>query len=252
MPQRIWSRAETLVAFNVYCRLPFGQLHARNPEIIRIASALGRTPGSLAMKCCNLASFDPVLKARGVAGLAKTSKLDREVWLAFETDPESLSYEAELALAALIDQPIQLADEVEWEDIRGLDREAITKVRVNQRFFREMILANYRERCAVCEIPFRSILVASHIVPWSLDKTERMNPGNGICLCSLHDKAFDTGLLRVTPEFSITLRDDIRDFSALPAIQDYFLKFDGENLILPDRWHPQPKFFARRLGIVKL
>ncbi len=98
------------------------------------------------------------------------------------------SEEGGVGWATLIDQPLQLADQVEWEDVRGLDREAITKVRVNQHFFREMILANYRQRCAVCEVPFRAILVASHIVPWSLDKSQRMNPSNGICLCSLHDK----------------------------------------------------------------
>ncbi len=56
--QTVDSR-QALVAFNVYCQLPFGKLHARNPEIQRIASLLGRSPSSLAMKCCNLASLDP-------------------------------------------------------------------------------------------------------------------------------------------------------------------------------------------------
>ena len=48
MPRRDWTREETLVALNVYCRTPFGRLHGRNPEIIRIAAALGRTPDALA------------------------------------------------------------------------------------------------------------------------------------------------------------------------------------------------------------
>ena len=44
MAGKLWTRDETLVAFNLYCRTPFGRLHARNQEIIELASALGRTP----------------------------------------------------------------------------------------------------------------------------------------------------------------------------------------------------------------
>jgi putative restriction endonuclease len=79
MTRRDWTREEVLVAFNLYCRTPFGRLHARNPEIVRIANQLGRTPSALAMKCCNLASFDPVLRERGIKGLSKTSALDSEI-----------------------------------------------------------------------------------------------------------------------------------------------------------------------------
>jgi len=73
MAGQAWTRAETLVAFNVYCRTPFGRLHARNPEIVEVAKALGRTPDSLAMKCCNLAAFDSALQERGIKGLSKAS-----------------------------------------------------------------------------------------------------------------------------------------------------------------------------------
>src|SRR5665647_2819139 len=58
-------------------------------------------------------------------------------------------------------------------------------------FFRSLILSVYNEQCAICNMPVRRLLVASHIVPWSVDPSQRMNPRNGICLCSLHDRAFD-------------------------------------------------------------
>ncbi len=28
-----WTRDELLVAINLYCRIPFGRIHVRNPEI---------------------------------------------------------------------------------------------------------------------------------------------------------------------------------------------------------------------------
>lgn len=113
MPRHNWNRDETLVALNLYCRLPFGRLHARNPEIIEAAVALGRTPGAIAMKCCNLATFDSALRARGVSGLRKASQLDEQIWHEFERDPETLAFEAENAYAQLLSRNVRLSETVE-------------------------------------------------------------------------------------------------------------------------------------------
>jgi hypothetical protein len=40
-----WTRAETILAFNLYCKIPFGRIDQRNPEIIALAKRIGRTPG---------------------------------------------------------------------------------------------------------------------------------------------------------------------------------------------------------------
>lgn len=61
-----WTHVELLIAMNLYCKLPFGQLDHRNSLIIEVAQKLGRTPSSLSMKLCNLASLDPRLQARGI------------------------------------------------------------------------------------------------------------------------------------------------------------------------------------------
>ncbi len=74
---RKWNRDELLVAMNLYRKLTFGQLHARNPVIVQVAGRLGRPAGSVAMKLCNLASLDPALRARGIRGLPGASALDR-------------------------------------------------------------------------------------------------------------------------------------------------------------------------------
>jgi putative restriction endonuclease len=54
-----WSRECLLLALNLYHKLPFGQFHQNIAEIVEIARRMGRTPGSMAMKLCNLASLDP-------------------------------------------------------------------------------------------------------------------------------------------------------------------------------------------------
>lgn len=66
MVRNNWTREETLLAFDLYCGVPFGKIHASNPEIIELARIIDRTPASLAMKMCNLASIDPVQRERGI------------------------------------------------------------------------------------------------------------------------------------------------------------------------------------------
>jgi putative restriction endonuclease len=44
MPTNKWTREELIIAFNLYCKIPFGKIHNRNPEIIELAKILGRTP----------------------------------------------------------------------------------------------------------------------------------------------------------------------------------------------------------------
>ncbi len=248
MAGKLWTRDETLVAFNLYCRTPFGRLWDGNPEIIDVAAKLGRTPGSVGMKCCNLASLDPSHQKRGVGGLKNVSRLDREIFADFVADPESIALAAEEAYARVMSTEPRQSPMVEWEDVQGLDRQAITQVRVNQHFFRSLILASYRSRCAVCELPIPELLVASHIVPWSVDPSLRMNPTNGICLCSLHDRAFDTGILIFTEEYTITVRDDILALTK-PESVAMVCQYSQRTLCLPERWQPDPALLRIACGL---
>lgn len=62
-------------------------------------------------------------------------------------------------------------------------------------------------------IDLSELLVASHIIPWSENEQERLNPENGICLSSLYDKAFDKGLISFTNDkrvlFSFRLKENV-------------------------------------------
>jgi len=245
-----WSREETLAAFNLYCRTPFGRLHARNPEIIQLAGILGRTANAVAMKCCNLAAFDPALHSRGIKGLSKASRLDREIWESFERDPEQTGFQSETVCANLMDRPLQQAETVEWDDIQGLDRETTAKVRVNQHLFRSIILTSYREECAICGLPVLGLLVACHIVPWALDPNNRMNPRNGICMCSLHDRAYETGILIIDERFVISVGDKAQCYRSNDAFTRYISAFEGNAIKLPERWLPDPLLLQKRCALV--
>jgi hypothetical protein len=56
-----WTPEQLKLAFFLYCQLPFGKLHSRNPEIVKLARIIGRTPSAVAMKLVNFASLDPAI-----------------------------------------------------------------------------------------------------------------------------------------------------------------------------------------------
>jgi putative restriction endonuclease len=173
-----WSRDELVVTFNLYCSMSFGVMHSRNPRIIEMARALGRTPGSVAMKLVSFASFDPAHQARGVTGLRGASRADRAIWDEFHSNWEQLAFESERRLDELLSistEPdrspgLQSSPLIQSSDpIHGVstERTTILQVRTIQWFFRKAILAAYQNRCCVTGNPMPELLIASHILPWS-------------------------------------------------------------------------------------
>lgn len=68
------------------------------------------------------------------------------------------------------------------------------------------MLSAYNNTCAITKIKINEFLVASHIKPWAKDQNNRLNPHNGICLNSIHDKAFDRGLITIDKDYNIVIQ----------------------------------------------
>src|SRR5688572_26561406 len=186
-----WTREEHILAFNLYCQIPFGTIHMGNPRIIELAKLLGRTVGSVSYKLSNFARLDPSLQARGIKGSQHGAKGEAEVWKEYADHPESLAFESEQLLANRLGKPLEEVSEISVRDLprEGIEREALIRIRVNQSFFRRRILSAYEFTCCVTGLSVRELLVASHIVPWADDPKNRLNPRNGLCLNALHDRA---------------------------------------------------------------
>src|SRR5512137_2855403 len=91
-----WTRDELILAINLYCKTPFGKIHYRNPNIIELASKMGRSPGSVAYKLANFAHIDPSLDRKGASNV---SKLDKQVWAEFYNNWDEMAFESEKLLA---------------------------------------------------------------------------------------------------------------------------------------------------------
>lgn len=244
MKRRNWTREELILAFNLYCKLPFGSLHSRNPRIIELSEIIGRTSNAVALKLTNFASFDPYLQSRGIKGMKNTGKMDKEVWNEFENNWGELIFESENILAKLQgkDKILPDTESISIDKLDNEDKYREIKTRVNQRFFRQVILNNYSYRCAICNINIPDLLIAGHIIPWSANKKERLNPQNGICFCSLHDKAFDRGLIGVNEDFKIVISNDLNKMRNESYFSIYFGNFRNKPINLPEKFLPRIDF----------
>jgi len=244
MASNNWKREELIIAFNLYCKIPFVKIHNRNSEIIALAKALGRTPSAVSWKLANFARLDPSLQDRNITGASHGSKLDVKIWDEFNNNWGKLGFESEKLLAEKIGKRVEAITEIETSDLprAGIERDAIVKRRVNQSFFRKAVLAAYDFKCCITGLGIPELLNASHIIPWSRDEINRVNPRNGLCLNAIHDRAFDRGLLTITPEFKIKISNSIKRDNVDSALQDLLLRYEGSEIKMPTRFMPDTNF----------
>ena len=251
-----WTREHFLIALNLYNKLPFGKLHKGNPLIIDVAGRMGRTASSLAMKLCNFASLDPVLQARGVHGLSGATRHDLAMWSDFHEHTATLGAESEQLLHDLFtSDDTREVDFLESEvpqlqpsltpPTGPTESSATVKIRRGQHFFRQTILRAYDIKCCISGINIPRLLVASHIKPWRDFPDQRLDARNGLCLSSLHDAAFDSGLITLDEQHRVVLSRRLRDYFAEPAVGQNFAPYEGKPIRLPSKLsEPDQGFIA--------
>ena len=252
--RRNWTREETILAMDLYTRVPFSKIGKNNQEIINLASIINRTPDAVAYKMSNLAHYDPELQVRNVSGLSHTSKLDKVIYDEFANNIGELSFIAQNILADMQHTSVEtLLPELKLNDIPiGIDKEQQTKIRIGQYFFRMSVLMSYGNACCITGLKNKELLVASHIKPWSVSniKTERTNPSNGLCLNAMHDKAFDRGLITIDKNYRIVNSRYIKDAVMDEKTREWFAFYNGKEIILPDKFLPGKEFIQYHNDVI--
>lgn len=235
-----WTREEEIIVLDLYCKIPFKSSSKNNPEVIKIANLIGRSPSAVNMKIGNFGSFDNRLKEQGIVGLSNASKLDKEIFHEFNGKWDELAYESKKLIAKYNGE--QILDN--YKDIpNGYEKETLIKQRVHQQFFRQAVLASYNGACCITGLSNPELLVASHIKPWK-DSTsnEKTDPKNGLCLNSLYDKAFDRGFITISDKYEIIVSNKIRDICNGESVDKFFNILKGHKINLPEKFLPQKEY----------
>lgn len=128
---------------------------------------------------------------------------------------------------------------------KGSDKLVQTRTRIGQAYFRRMVLANYGNKCCMTGINVPVVLRASHIVRWADDKSNRMNPENGLCLSATYDAAFDKHLISFDDDYRMIVSKEIKDYYTNETTKEYFKKFEGKQIILPKKYMPSKKLLGK-------
>lgn len=155
--------------------------------------------------------------------------------------------EAEIALR---EDSKELSNLLENLNLSNTEQQAIVKIRIGQRSFRNALFRRYH-KCALCGVANQDLLIASHIKPWSrADHYERTDPDNGLLLCPNHDALFDRGLISFSEEGTILIS------STLDATTKIFLNVrEGMNLELHGKqkaymkWHRDNLFYSESYSL---
>lgn len=137
-------------------------------------------------------------------------------------------------------------------DYVGEDKIREVATRVNQSVFRGKVLSNYEYKCAITGIDIQPLLVASHIIPWSVNKEERLNPSNGICLSAFYDSAFDKGLIGFDKDYRVVISSKLNENHNKPYYERYFGSIEGVQLSLPYEFKPDLHFLEWHMDEVFL
>lgn len=251
--QRLWTREELILALNLYLKLPFGKLDSRTPEIIHLGKIIGRNANAVSMRLNNFASVDPYHQKRGIKGLVGGIKQVQPIWDEFINSKEDLIFESERILAE--EEHVSIESKFSeslkgTEHLKGEYKIREVKTRINQDVFRSIVLANYDFRCAITAIDISGLLKASHIVPWSKNEKERLNPENGICFSALYDCAYDRGYIGINKKFEVILSSELKRKTKENYYSKYFAELEGLSINKPKKYLPKKEFLEYHLDTI--
>ncbi len=234
-----WTREELILAFDLYCRIPFKKTKANTPEVQDLAVILNRSPAAIARKLGNFGAFDPELRRLKISGLTHVSRLDRTIWHEFHSNWNDLVFEAHRLRESFAERiavkslPPKLPE-------GPTERTRLSRERIHQAFFRDSVLSNYECRCCITGLTVTECLIASHIVPWSHDERYRVDPTNGLCLSATFDRLFDAGIITIAEDMTVQVSKRLRSCVDEVVVR-LICAYHNRHILKPQRFMPSPK-----------
>lgn len=188
------------LAFYLCSPLPWKNWDDSDAEIQLLAGEIGRTESAVCFKIANLKACDP---NRTGLGFTNTAGMDRQVISEYLADPDATMSEAmweleQIGIRISYDGEIEVSGSSRPDQPQQLRLKRVEQVRtrVNQDYFRSVLLSNYSGTCCLTGIDIPALLTASHIKPWTVfTPSKRLMSSNSPLLNALHDRALDRGLI---------------------------------------------------------
>ena len=221
MTNKPWTEDEFVLALELYFRIPFGSISKTNPDIIKLANLLGRTPSSVGMRLSNYAHLDPNLRANGLSGGGKNCAV---YWEKYANNLPQLKIDAALSRIKIVEN-VELSQSI--QRIKDVDRLVEDMYDFK---FQDIVLSNYSQKCAITGMGIPSLVTACHIIPTSIDDENNLKADNGLCLTILHAKAFVDGLISIDSEYRLHISPSLKKYAFENGYSTNFKRYDNQLL----------------------
>lgn len=221
MTNKPWTEEEFVLALELYYRIPFGSINKTNPDIVKLAKFLGRTPSSVGMRLGNYAHLDPNLQANGLSGGGKKCAV---YWEKYANNLPQLKIDAASSRIRIIEN-VELSQSV--QRIKDVDRLVEDMYDFK---FQDIVLSNYNQKCAITGMAIPSLVTACHIIPSSVDEENNLKADNGLCLSILHAKAFVEGLISIDSEYRLHISPSLKKYAFEKGYATNFKRYDNHYL----------------------
>lgn len=122
-----------------------------------------------------------------------------------------------------------ISDIIELPNVGNTEKSSLIQSRIGQGKFRDSLVKLWGG-CAVTKCTEISLLVASHIKPWSKsDNQERLDPYNGLLLLPNLDKAFDLGFISFDSSGNILISSSLPEFRLLGISETMSIQIKEKN-----------------------
>jgi len=128
---------------------------------------------------------------------------------------------------------------IEQDEVLRNYTSRLTKYRMHQTKFREIVLSAYNRQCTLCKLKHEELLDAAHIIP---DSDKEGNPiiNNGLSVCKIHHSAYDKNIIGISPDYEIKVRDDVLIEEDGNMLKYGLQSLNGQKLYLPDKKYNYP------------
>lgn len=124
---------------------------------------------------------------------------------------------------------IDIQDIIEHKEIENTEKSTLIQSRIGQGFFRDQVIKLWGG-CAVTGCKQKSLLVASHIKPWSKSNNqERLDPYNGLPLLPNIDKAFGLGYISFDEAGKIIISEELKEYKYLGISKNMNINLKKQN-----------------------
>ena len=89
------------------------------------------------------------------------------------------------------------------------------KVRKSLASFKKAVIERHKNTCVICGTRFTEVVDVAHLCPYAIDKYNRANPANGVCLCTFCHRVLDRRLVAIKPDGELLIAESINDPIAL-------------------------------------